>query len=290
MKATERTYYPYISKFLNEMGFKSIQEIKSDKGYLDIECIYDSLKFIIEIKIEDPKTKWKKLFEGIAQAWRYSKSLNAQGFIVIEYPAEVRSPISFEPNVLETIALESKCNVVVLTDFWTDKFPEKIKVKELFEEFKKKLDNYLRNKEKSISLDLAIDTIRDAIISISSILRDFFGTSINDLINTVVGRFDLFLALSERKEEEIRPVAIDLASYLLVNQILFYHVYSSLTKKVPVLDEEKINSVYDLKEYFDKIININYKAVYSVDIVSKLPDVKTIVDEIKKSYRSCKGC
>ena len=77
MKATERTYYPYISKFLNEMGFKSIQEIKSDKGYLDIECIYDSLKFIIEIKIEDPKTKWKKLFEGIAQAWRYSKSLNA---------------------------------------------------------------------------------------------------------------------------------------------------------------------------------------------------------------------
>ena len=176
-----------------------------------------------------------------------------------------------------------------MTDFWTDKFPEKIKVKELFEEFKKKLDNYLRNKEKSISLDLAIDTIRDAIISISSILRDFFGTSINDLINTVVGRFDLFLALSERKEEEIRPVAIDLASYLLVNQILFYHVYSSLTKKVPVLDEEKINSVYDLKEYFDKIININYKAVYSVDIVSKLPDVKTIVDEIKKVIEAVKG-
>jgi len=286
-KITERTLYPPISKSLEGIGFRNIQEIRSGKGYIDLECFYDSLKLIIEIKIEDPHTKWKNLLEGVAQAWGYSKSTDAIGFIVLEYPAEVRRPLIFTPEFIEELANQSQINAIVLTEFWTDKFV-KITPIELFENLKEKTDAFIVRQEKYVSLDLAVETIRDAILTISGVLRQYVGT-IDDLINTVVGRFDLFLALAEEDEEKLRMAAIDLSSYLLVNQILFYHIYASLTKRIPDLDEKEINSIYDLKEWFNKIFDINYKAVYSVDVVSNLPDVDIILENVKNVICAIKG-
>ena len=286
-KITERTLYPFIGKSLEETGFKSIQEISAGKGYIDLECFYNSLSLIIEVKIEDPHTKWKNLLEGVAQAWKYSKSTNAVGSIVIEYPTDVRRPLLFTPEVIEEIANQSNVKVFVLTDFWTKKI-DKITPIELFRELKEKTDAFIIRKEKYVSLDLAVETIREAILTISGVLRQSIGT-IDDLINTVVGRFDLFLSLAEEKEEKLKIAAIDLSSYLLVNQILFYHIYASLTKKITDLDEAKINSVFDLKEYFKKITDVNYKAIYSVDVVSELPDIDLIVENIKNVIRAIKG-
>ena len=286
-KISERTLYPYIGKILEKLEFQNIQEIGVGKGWVDIECFYISLKFIIEVKIEDPHTKWKNLLEGVAQAWEYSKSASATGFIVIEYPTGVRRPLSFTPEVIEEIANQSKVNAMVLTEFWTDKFV-KITPIELFRKLKEKSDGFILRREKYVSLDLAVETIREAILTISGILRQYIGT-IDDLINTVVGRFDLFLSFVEGKEEKIRIAAIDLSSYLLVNQILFYHIYASLTKKIDDLDETKINSIYDLKERFKEITDINYKAIYSVDVISALPDINLILENIKNVIKAIKG-
>ncbi|RJS81096.1 hypothetical protein CW713_06720 [Methanophagales archaeon] len=286
-KITERTLYPFIGKTLEEIGFKNIQEISAGKGYIDIESFLNSFKLIIEVKIEDPHTKWKNLLEGVAQAWEYSKSASAMGFIVIEYPADVRRPLLFTPAVVEELANLSNVKAFVLTDFWTDRFV-RITPLELFKKLKERADVFIIRKEKYVSLDLAIDTIREAILTISGVLRQYVGT-IDDLINTIVGRFDLFLSLAEEKEEKLKIAAIDLSSYLLVNQILFYHVYASLTKKITDLDETKINSVFDLKEYFKKITDINYKTIYSIDVVSGLPDIDLIVENIKSVIRAIKG-
>lgn len=286
-KITERTLYPFIGKSLEEIGFKNVQEISAGKRYIDLECFLNSFKLIIEVKIEDPHTKGKNLLEGVAQAWEYSKSTNAVGFIVIEYPTDVRRPLIFTPEAIEELANQSKVSVIVLTDFWTDRFT-KITPLELFNKLKERTDDYIARKEKYVSLDLAVDTIREAILTISGALRRYMG-SIDNLINTVVGRFDLFLSLAEEKEEKLRMAAIDLSSYLLVNQILFYHIYASLTKKITDLDEAKINSVFDLKDYFKKITDINYKAIYSVDVVSELPDIDLIIENVKNVIRAIKG-
>jgi predicted RNA methylase len=254
---------------------------------VDLECFHNSLKFIIEVKIEDPYTKWKSLLDGIAQAWQYSKSMNANGFIVLEYPASVRRPLVVTAEVIDHLATQSYVNAIILTEFWTDKFIQ-IPVREIFQRLREKSDAFIARQEKYVSLDLAVETIREAILTISGVLRQFMGT-IDDLINTVVGRFDLFLALAEEDKEKLRTAAIDLSSYLLVNQILFYHIYSSLTKNVPDLDEDQISSIYDLHKLFKKITDINYKAVYSVDIIPYLPDVETIIKSVKAVIRAIKG-
>lgn len=213
--------------------------------------------------------------------------MNANGFIVLEYPSTVRRPLIITAEVIDHIATKSHVNAIILTEFWTDKFL-RIPVYEIFQRLKEKSDAFIARQERYVSLDLAVETIREAILTISGVLRQFMGT-IDDLINTVVGRFDLFLALAEEDKEKLRTAAIDLSSYLLVNQILFYHIYSSLTKNVPDLDEDQISSVYDLDVAFRRIIDINYKAVYSVDIIPNLPDVETIVKSIKAVIRAIKG-
>ena len=113
--------------------------------------------------------------------------------------------------------------------------------------------------------------------------------TIDDLIDTVVGRFDLFLALAEESKQAARVAAIDLSAYLLVNQILFYHVYASLTQKIVDFDDDNIRSISDLKKYFKNITDINYKAIYSVEIISNLPDNDIIIEEIRKVIQAIKA-
>jgi type I restriction-modification system DNA methylase subunit len=286
-RITERTLYPPISNILNKYGFKNISEIRIGHGVIDIECFYGELKLVVEVKIEDPHTKLKNLLEGVAQGYEYSKSSSSVGFVVIEYPASVRRPLVFKPEVIEDLALSSQVNVMALTDFWTHKCLQ-ITSKDFFSLLKERTEAYVQRQEKSVSLDFAVDTIRDAIISISGILREIVGIG-DDLINTVVGRFDYFAAMAEKNEEKLRVAAIDLSSYLLVNQILFYHIYASLTEKVDDLDENNIRSVHDLKNTFKQITDINYKAVYSVDVVSSLPDLDIIVDSVRQIIRAIKG-
>jgi type I restriction-modification system DNA methylase subunit len=286
-RITERTLYNPISNLLSSLGFKNISEIGSGKGYIDIACFYDNLKLVIEVKIEDPYTKWKNLLDGVAQGYEYSKSSASAGFIVIEYPSNIRRPLLVKPEIVQYLATSSKVNAMALTEFWTHKYIDITPI-DLFNIMKERTEAYVLKQEKAVSLDFTVETIRTSIISISGILRETTGIT-DDLISMVVGRFDLFAALAEKDREKLRVAAIDLASYLLVNQILFYHIYASLTKKIDDLDENNIKSVYDLKDCFKRITDINFKAVYSADVVSNLPDIDLITNNVRKIIKAIKG-
>ena len=61
-------------------------------------------------------------------------------------------------------------------------------------------------------------------------------------------------------------------SFFIITQILFYRVVSNLRKN-ELQPLEEIKTMKELcTKYFDKIRDINYKAIFGIDIVSKLPD------------------
>lgn len=262
---TERSLYPVISNCLSKLGFTSVQEINLGGEFLDIEGFYQSEKFIIEVKIG----RWEdKLIEGILKAKDYAQKAETENVLVIVYPSEIRRPLF--PERIEEIVLKSKIDALVITKYWKESFTreKRVTVELLLEQLHDKVDR----RETEVSLELIIETIRDAITLLSEHLRSLSALERDKLINTVIGKFDLFLALGESagsKEKELSIVSIDLASYLLVNQILFYHIYNRLSGNVPPLQEVK--SVTDLKSYFNKITEINYKSIYSVDIIVQLP-------------------
>jgi len=67
------------------------------------------------------------------------------------------------------------------------------------------------------------------------------------------------------------------ATYLLLNQLLFYHVLSRVDASFPAVDEEKIRRPGDLMQYFEPVLKRNYSGIFGFDVASRLPDSATEV-------------
>lgn len=270
LEITERSLYPALKKGLEQKGFASITEIRSGDKQVDILVKKGSESFLIEVKVGNPQ---KKLLEGLSQAMRYSRIYETNQIMVINYPPEIRS---CDPEELDETVLTAEVNVAVFTEYMNEIC--KTPVYKLFDELASRIEKKSRGE---ISLRNVIKVISEAINEIKVTLRKISEQDIEKLVNLITGRFDLFMALSElRDESEVEDVAIDLISYIITNQILFYHIYSKKSGKVPEL--EHINSLSELIAHFDIITDINFKVIYQIDLLSILPENDEIRESLNK--------
>lgn len=260
-RITERSLYPPLDGYLKELGFNSASEIKDTEGQLDILAIKEEEKYIIEIKIGDPQ---EKIIQGLAQALKYAKDNNTNNVIVINYPDTIRTE---DIENLNTKALTTITNTFSSTYYLTE--AKDTSPKELFDELNRLI--LLKRKTDLVDVNLVIKAISESITAINSTLRRLNATDLNNLINMITGKLDLFMALSElKKEEEVQDMVLNLISYLLVNQMLFYHVFSKKSGRIPELKE--LDSLNSLKLQFKNITKIDYKSIYQIDVISKLPE------------------
>ena len=260
-RVTERTLYPPLNGYLKELGFFCGSELKDTEGQLDILAIKDDEKYIIEIKIGDSQ---EKIIQGLAQALGYAKDNDTDNVIVITFPESIRST---DVESLDDKVLNSTTRTFLSTTYLTES--EEISPKSLFD----KLNNLiiLNRKTDLIDVNLVIKAISQSVNSINSTLKKLNATDLDSLTNLITGKLDLFMALSElRNEDEVQNMVLNLISYLLVNQMLFYHIFSKRSGKIPELNE--LNSLNDLKLQFNKITNIDYKSIYQIDVISRLPE------------------
>jgi hypothetical protein len=120
----------------------------------------------------------------------------------------------------------------------------------------------------------AIRVLRDAVSYITAAVRQLRGKELEDIFGgkTV---FENILQYDEGRYplEEMRQAA----TYLLVNQLLFYHVLSRVDASFPATDEEKIRRPSDLMQYFEPVLKRNYSSIFGFDVASRLPDDATEV-------------
>jgi type I restriction-modification system DNA methylase subunit len=98
--------------------------------------------------------------------------------------------------------------------------------------------------------------------------------------------FDNILQFEEKKYplKEMRKGA----AYLLVNQLLFYHLLSrARPDDFEELDEEKIQSFETLQEYFDKVLKIDYRPTFGFRIATRLP--KETLDPVRETINIIKA-
>lgn len=62
--------------------------------------------------------------------------------------------------------------------------------------------------------------------------------------------------------------------------MLFYHIFSKNSGRIPELRE--INSLNDLKLQFNNITEIDYKSIYQIDIISRLPENIDIISSLNE--------
>jgi len=125
--------------------------------------------------------------------------------------------------------------------------------------------------------------LRDAVSYITASVRRLRGKELEDIF----GGKTVFQNILQYEEgryplEEMRQAA----TYLLVNQLLFYHVLSRVDASFPAVDEEKIEKPADLAMYFEPVLKRDYSSVFGFDVASRLPDsasevVKKVVMVVK---------
>lgn len=273
-EVAEPTLSPEVANLLEGfLGCKIAREgILQDRKQFDFFLVLDGSKIIVELKVGG----LQKLPYAIAQAEGYKESVGADGIVAIVYPEEARRKVT-KPEDVRDIALMTRPTVMVLCPFLKDYYPQTS-----LAELAKNIKDSLAKPKLAPSVDLVVQTLRQSVQGIALEVKRGIGID-HPVIKQTVGSLILFDILSEEgkegvskkvSEEATKSVVADLAAYILVNQILLHHILAgtlSLPRRL-----ECISSPAELNAYFKEIEDIDYKAVYCIDIASNVPSVATM--------------
>jgi len=275
-KIIEQTFYPFIIQYLQDLGFEAFGVTKVDKQYPDILFRVDSLSFLIEVKFGNPSIG----LSAVAQAYDYAKKLETQNIIILIYPEKYRKQPILQQEMVQKIALNEEINTLILTEYWTESLI--IDVKTLFNRLKEKISK----KETKIDFKTIVDLIEKYVRDLNVIV---YQVKTDELISEVVNQLDLFSSISEIKDTDTaKKQVVNLATYLLFNQLLFYHIYKKKTNSSKLPELSEIKDIKDLQGYFDKITNIDYQSIYQVNILGHIPNEKDVISTINEVIKAIK--
>lgn len=266
IKVTEEALEQEVASIIaNQLGCQVITQGGVKKGQFDILLLINNLKFVLELEIGKG---FPKFAEGIVQANGYKEGLNADGIIILMYPEQVRKNVASQQDIID-IALGFNPQALVLSPILNDSYRE-IGILALA----KIIKTQIAKAEITVSPTLVVNALRDCVQSISLLLRKKIGIQ-RPSVEPVVGSFDLFKILAgedekidKKKERELQLATCDLTSYVLINQLLLYQLLSTPLKLSPMRD---VKSFAEISKLFKGVTDINYKAVYSVDVIQSLP-------------------
>ncbi len=281
-EVAERTLSPEVSKlFEGFLGCKIASEgILPERKQFDFFLILGESRIVVELKIG-----FDKLNSAIVQAEEYREQLKADGIIAIAYPQHARQTVT-RPEDVRDIAIGLRPTVTVLTPFLKQHYPQ-ISLAELA----KKLLDSLVKPTAAPSIGLVVEALRQSVQGISLEIRRTAGMD-SPIIRQTVGSLTLFEILAQEnekptkgKEEAVKGIVADLAAYILVNQILLYHI---LNKALDLKRRmEPIVTPLELNSYFKVINDIDYKAVYCTDVASNIsPSAKTEINTVILAIRA----
>jgi len=274
-KIEERTLYPPLINHLKSIGFDAIGETKVTTIHPDILFKVEDLSFVIEVKIGKPEIGLK----AVAQASDYARKLGTQNIVILIYPEKYRNQVVFDTKIVEKIALHEEIDVLVLTEYWTKNL--KARPLAVFQELK----TAILSKTINVDFSTIVNLIESYVTDLNSII---YQIKTEELASEVVNKLDLFSSIGEIKDVEIaKKQVINLASYLLFNQLLFYHIFKR-TANSDISELKEIEKVKKLQEYFNEITDIDYKSIYSVNILGHIPENVTVINTLNEVIKAIK--
>lgn len=271
----ERTLYPPLISHLQSIGFDAIGETKVTTTHPDILFKVEELSFVIEVKIGKPEIGLK----AVAQASDYARKLGTQNIVILIYPEKYRNQVVFDSNIVEKIALHEEIEVLVLTEYWTKNL--KATPIAVFQELK----TAILSKTINVDFSTIVNLIESYVTDLNSII---YQIKTEELASEVVNKLDLFSSIGEIKDIEVaKKQVVNLASYLLFNQLLFYHIFKR-TANSEISELKEIEKVKKLQDYFNEITDIDYKSIYAVNILGHIPENDTVINTLNEVIKAIK--
>ena len=270
---SENTCNALLCEELRKLGIEAFFEehylTRFGRNKPDIHATYNESNYLIE-----GKQKPRKLVDAVSKAYTYRERLrftSPKAVFAVLYP-----PDCF-----------SSCKAAVLLD--TSPFYVAYTAKTL-----KDLANWIYSiiNEPPVAVELnttdAIKLLREAVLGISEAFAKLEAKDVEEIFGGRVF-FETILGIKEEREVPMQHLR-DAASYLLVNQLLFYQILAKEKKELiryKEIDSEKLESPKQLQaEYFSKVLLEDYKPIFGFDVASKikgsraLEAVKVTVDSV----------
>jgi len=247
-RVTERTLYPFIGKVFESFGWRYFSETGLDERFPDLVLESDGAKVISEVKIDSEI----QLTKAIIEADQKARRLGTRNAVALLFPSYVRDvPLS----ELERSYPRMKVSAIVLTDWLADR--KELTLEDLAEAFSTSFRDWLQTRKTRVSYDLVVDVARDSIREIAGYLRQSLSQKpVFDSAMAVVGRFDIYKSLLEDfsgvSEEEARLYIADITAYILVNQLLFYHIISEKLGYDKLPDIDPLNPPKDFLDVLEQ--------------------------------------
>ncbi|MBI3192979.1 MAG: SAM-dependent DNA methyltransferase, partial [Ignavibacteriae bacterium] len=280
MRATEQSLEQELAQLLgNRLGASIITQTSysatrkklqkgKDRKQIDVMLKFPDYKIVLEVEVGQ-----KNLLTGVAQAVGYEKDLEADGSITIAYPETVRREVETQQDILDLV-IHTNFSALVLTPFLRQSFRSV------------NLDDFCqfilraRVAPEPTDLNLVVSVLRESVDGLVLKLRRGRGIP-RPALEKVVNQFELFSKLagtdSVTQSEMLESIACDLIAYISVNQILLYFL---LKKTLGLPSFNIIEHLADLRTYFKHITDIDYRAVFIIDVVEHLP--KRCLPELNK--------
>ncbi len=229
-----------MANILEGYGMRGVQETVTIIGEApDLVVRLNDYKFVIEVKIDSEA----KLLEDIPRAHRKALAINAHGAISMLFPSRVRE---IHPDLLDKTAPSLEITTAILLLPWASDKWEHITLNEFAKKIWESYETFRVVRYPVINYDLIVNAARAAVNEIAATMRRRISLPeyLQDALS-VVGRFDLYSAmLKDLKvtDKELKTWIADIAAYLFVNQLLFYHILSQKnTEYTPIPDVNPLN-------------------------------------------------
>ncbi|MGB9760708.1 MAG: HsdM family class I SAM-dependent methyltransferase, partial [Thermoproteota archaeon] len=229
----------------------------------------NSSSFVAEIKLGEEE---KKLAKAVAQAWDYATQRGTRNVVALVFPGIKSGQPVLNIEEFKKQVLIQPVNGYVHTDYW-EQWVESERLRNVLVEL------YKRFKERSRKVDFnsVVKAIRELVQDLYEVVRQ---ANTDEIFEEVAKKLELFVGLGEIDKQKAKAQVSMLASYLLFNQLLFYHVYKVKTNDEKLEELKPIKSLNDLKRYFSKIESIDYQPIYAINLVDKIPEHPEILSLI----------
>jgi hypothetical protein len=277
MKITERTLYPLLTEYFEkELNAKAISELKIDGGYMDLYFEMNDSSFVTEIKLGK---KEKTVIRAMVQVVGYAHKKGVKNVIVLFFPDIKSGQIITDIEKFKQELFSQKVEGWICTEYL-----EKCVEGEEFKEVIKQLKEAFESKKRFIDFPSVVKAVREIIQDLFEVIRQ---AKTGEIFEEVAKKLELFVGLGEIKDKkEARSQVSMLSSYLLFNQLLFYHLYKIKTNTPTLPQLKPVKSFREIQKYFQRITHIDYQPIYSIHLIEKIPENKETLALINDTIKT----
>ncbi|MGD2248004.1 MAG: N-6 DNA methylase [Candidatus Methanofastidiosia archaeon] len=278
---TKNMVVTFLKDELEKNGVQTrvCKTVNTCAGKREIDIICENGTYVCEAKFTEKD--FLKAIGNIQNDFTYYEGGIKGGFSVL-YPDELSNFVSAEK--LKRLLTELKFTVVIM--YPPEDTNRNFRVfTGTISEVAHELCNTIMTPPAYVEPDIKwmIKSLRKAAAYMALGLTNLTGTQLKDIF----GGLHVFENILHLKKKEYPVEELQVGSaYLLLNQVLFYHILSRRTQ-LPEIETDTLQVPSQLNQYFDAVSNEYYTVIFSYDVASIIPE--TIIDSIKLIINVIKG-